>query len=104
MDYPLSSLGRSNLHQESAPRGAGLDFVSYCEEEYPLGSTSGAGVGVAGLLHGVSPGDLPTFAGVTLVRTTVALAACYTAALRAMRLDPITTPTPNDFRLEPENS
>jgi putative ABC transport system permease protein len=46
---------------------------------------------MAGLLYGVSPNDLPTFAGVTLVLTTVALAASYIPALRAMRLDPITT-------------
>jgi putative ABC transport system permease protein len=62
---------------------------------------AGAGLGVAGalivshlmagLLYGVSPTDLPTFAGVTLVLTTVALAASYIPALRAMRLDPITT-------------
>jgi putative ABC transport system permease protein len=61
----------------------------------------GAGVGVAGalmvsrlmagLLFGVSPTDLTTFAGVTIVLTTVALAASYIPALRAMRLDPITT-------------
>jgi predicted permease len=46
---------------------------------------------MAGLLFGVSPNDLPTFAGVTLVLTSVALAASYIPALRAMRLDPITT-------------
>ncbi len=64
-------------------------------------AAAGAGLGVAGalvaahlmagLLYGVSPNDLPTFAGVTLVLTTVALAASYFPALRAMRLDPITT-------------
>jgi predicted permease len=64
-------------------------------------AAAGAGVGVAaalivshlmaGLLFGVSPNDLPTFAGVTLVLATVALAASYIPALRAMRLDPITT-------------
>jgi predicted permease len=64
-------------------------------------AAAGAGLGVvgalivshlmAGLLFGVSPNDLPTFAGVTLVLTTVALAASYIPALRAMRLDPITT-------------
>jgi predicted permease len=63
-------------------------------------AAAGAGLGVAGaiivshlmagLLFGVSPTDLPTFAGVTLVLTTVALAASYIPALRAMRLDPIT--------------
>ena len=61
----------------------------------------GAGLGVAGalivshlmagLLFGVSPTDLPTFAGVTGLLTAVALAASYIPALRAMRLDPITT-------------
>ena len=64
-------------------------------------TAAGAGFGVAGalivshlmagLLYGVSPTDLPIFAGVTLVLTTVALAASYIPALRAMRLDPITT-------------
>ncbi len=64
-------------------------------------AAAGAGLGVAGalivshlmagLLYGVSPTDMPTFAGVTLVLTTVALAASYIPALRAMRLDPITT-------------
>ena len=46
---------------------------------------------MAGLLYGVSPNDLPTFATVTLVLTAVALASSYIPALRAMRLDPITT-------------
>jgi predicted permease len=46
---------------------------------------------MAGLLYGVSPSDLPTFVGVTVVLTAVALAASYIPALRAMRLDPITT-------------
>jgi ABC-type lipoprotein release transport system permease subunit len=46
---------------------------------------------MAGLLFGVSPNDLPTFAGVTLVLTAVAFAASYIPGLRAMRLDPIAT-------------
>jgi ABC-type antimicrobial peptide transport system permease subunit len=64
-------------------------------------TAAGAGLGVAGalivshlmagLLYGVSPNDLSTFAGVTLVLATVALAASYIPALRAMRVDPITT-------------
>ena len=64
-------------------------------------AAAGTGVGVvgalivshlmAGLLYGVSSTDLPTFAGVTLVLTVVALAASSIPALRAMRLDPIAT-------------
>ena len=64
-------------------------------------AAAGAGVGLvgalvvshlmAGLLYGVSPNDMTTFAGVTVVLTTVALAASYIPALRAMRLNPITT-------------
>ncbi len=64
-------------------------------------AAAGAGLGVAGalivshlmagLLFGVSPNDLTTFVGVTLVLTTVAFAASYIPALRAMRLNPITT-------------
>ena len=64
-------------------------------------AATGAGVGVvgalivshlmAGLLYGVSPNDLLTFVGVTLALTMLALAASYIPALRAMRVDPITT-------------
>jgi len=63
-------------------------------------AAAGTGVGLvgafivshlmAGLLYGVSPYDLSTFAGVTAVLTAVAIAASYIPALRAMRLDPIT--------------
>ncbi len=64
-------------------------------------ASAGAGLGVcgalivshlmAGLLYGVSPNDVPTFAGVTVVLTSVALAASFIPALRAIRFDPITT-------------
>jgi putative ABC transport system permease protein len=64
-------------------------------------AAAGAGVGLvgalivshlmAGQLYGISPYDLSTFTGVTAVLTAVAIAASYIPALRAMRLDPITT-------------
>jgi predicted permease len=79
---------RGNILKMVLRRGLGL-------------AASGAGLGVAGalivshlmagMLFGVSPTDPATFTGVTFVLTTVALAATCIPALRAMRLDPITT-------------
>jgi putative ABC transport system permease protein len=62
---------------------------------------AGVGVGVGlvgalgvtrflrGLLFGVDPIDLPTFAGVAVVLSAAALLACYLPARRATRADPI---------------
>lgn len=44
---------------------------------------------MAGLLYGIAPTDLPTFVAVAVLLTSVALAATYIPARRAMRLDPL---------------
>ncbi len=68
---------------------------------------AGAGLGVAGalivshlmagLLYGVSPTDLPTFAAVTLALTTVALAASYIRHCAPCASIQSPPSTPNDF-------
>ena len=47
------------------------------------------GRAIAGLLYGVAPDDLATFAGVSVLLAAVSFAACYIPARRAMRVDPI---------------
>jgi ABC-type antimicrobial peptide transport system permease subunit len=41
------------------------------------------------ILFGVSASDPLTFAGVAILLTVIALAACYIPARRAMRIDPM---------------
>lgn len=44
---------------------------------------------LAGMLYGVRPTDLPTFAFVVLTLGLVATVACYIPARRAMKIDPL---------------
>jgi putative ABC transport system permease protein len=48
-----------------------------------------AGVGLRGLLYGVSPTDARTYAAVFVVLAAASLAACYLPARRATRIDPM---------------
>ena len=47
---------------------------------------------MAGLLYGVRPTDLPTFAGVALLLSGVAAVASYLPARRAMVVEPVVAP------------
>ena len=54
-----------------------------------LAGALASGRSLASFLYGVSTTDLPTFAGVTVILTSVALVACVIPAFRAMRVNPI---------------
>jgi macrolide transport system ATP-binding/permease protein len=54
-----------------------------------LAGALASGRSLASFLYGVSTIDLPTFAGVTVILTSVALVACVIPAFRAMRVNPI---------------
>jgi ABC-type antimicrobial peptide transport system permease subunit len=54
-----------------------------------LGLAAGATRGLSTFLYGVSPFDMPIFAGVTLALALAALAAGAIPARRATRVDPI---------------
>jgi putative ABC transport system permease protein len=54
-----------------------------------LAGALASGRSLASFLYGISTTDLPTFAGVTVILTSVALAACVIPAFRAMRVNPI---------------
>ena len=47
------------------------------------------GVALEGLLYGVSPTDVRTYAAVFAVLAAASLAACYLPARRATRIDPM---------------
>src|SRR5271170_6901490 len=79
-----------------AQRGKIMEMVLRQGLELAIGGAAVGFVGalitshlMAGLLYGVRPTDPLTFAGVTLVLTDVALAACYIPARRAMRVNPL---------------
>jgi ABC-type antimicrobial peptide transport system permease subunit len=55
-----------------------------------LGGAALATRAVAGMLFGVGPFDLVSFAGISVLLLAVAAIACALPAWRAMRVDPLT--------------
>jgi putative ABC transport system permease protein len=54
-----------------------------------IAATTGVTRFMSAMLYGIHAGDPLTFAGVAILLTLVALAACYIPARRAMRVDPM---------------
>lgn len=79
--------------QLDTPAPAEMYFPLYqrTENTMALGLPLALAIGqaIAGLLYGVAPNDVATFAAVAAILSTVALAACYIPARRAMRVDPM---------------
>jgi ABC-type antimicrobial peptide transport system permease subunit len=69
-----------------AAHGAGLAALGL-----GMGVVAGWGAtrALTGVLYGVPPNDLPTFAVVVLLLATIALVACVVPAARASRVDPM---------------
>lgn len=74
-----------------------LDFRDVAASKFPaifsplvlLGSALGLTRFLSAMLYGIHANDPLTLAGVAILLTLVALAACYSPAHRAMRVDPI---------------
>jgi putative ABC transport system permease protein len=81
----LGSL-RSGMARDVLSRGLRVTLLGLCAG-LPL--AAGSGRFLSGMLHGVSPSDPWTLAGVALLPVAVAVVASLVPAIRAARLDPM---------------